>query len=248
MSSALAQSVDKINYELKVEGFSVLDPSLYRFNQLQSISERFEKSSCQDFNNPYKANIFKEKHLNDVNNSDLNKYNTFCLGMISLMRHKQNNLDAIFQTYDTPASRHIAQDPHFDRIHTLKFMLYVNDLMSKNGAFCLSRGSHIWTKEKFGSPSTRPLHGAKGFLEDTRSIPDPILSRLQPIEGLAGTIIIFDTDCIHHQGIVTTGEAHIIRSHYRERGNQKKIISKLHVVEKMIRNSVDKLTKQNPNQ
>ena len=37
--------------------------------------------------------------------------------------HSDNLKIDVFQTLDTPNSRHSAQDPHFDRIPTLKFML-----------------------------------------------------------------------------------------------------------------------------
>ena len=93
-------------------------------------------------------------------------------------------------------------------------MLYINDLDFENGAFCLSPGSHHWVKKCLGN--TRQAHGAKGFLELSRDIPDFIKDRLISVESKMGTIIIFDTDCIHHQGICQFGQASIIRAHYRE--------------------------------
>ena len=79
---------------------------------------------------------------------------------------------------------------------------------------------HHWTKEKF--QINRKNFYNKEFFKDTRNIPNPIIDRLTPIEGKLGTIIIFNTDCIHHQGIVKSGEACIVRSHYsREAFNKK---------------------------
>ena len=213
------KTIEAINYELKVDGFSVLRSSHHGFNGLDPIIERFRSSISQDFNNPYRAQIFRDSDLDNNKNLDIKRYNDFCLGMISKMSTKQKRLDSIFQTLDTTNSTHIAQAPHFDRIPTLKFMLYANDLTAESGAFCLSSGSHIWTKEKFKGSTRRPSHGTKGFLEDSRTIPEPILSRLSSIEGEAGTIIIFDTDCIHHQGIVKYGEARLVRAHYRDRSS-----------------------------
>ena len=207
--------IELIKHQLSVDGFSVLNPSNHRFNELRQITKRFDNSSWQEFNNPYRPKIFSERSLGKSENSDLQSYNTFCKNIIRLLGYKQNSFDAIFQTLDTPDSRHIAQAPHFDRIHTLKFMLYVNTLSHGSGAFCLSKGSHIWTRENFGIPSKRPSHGAAGFLAATRDIPNSILERLSPVEGEAGTIVIFDTDCIHHQGIVTAGQSMIVRAHYR---------------------------------
>ena len=212
----LKKDIDLINYELRTDGFSVLEPSSHDFNGLNSIAKRFTSSSLQqELSKPYKAKIFKKVDLDDCKNLDIKSYHDFCNEIISDLGVAHYQLNAIFQTIDTPDSQHIAQDPHFDRIPTLKFMLYANDLTKESGAFCLSSGSHIWAKGLFNDSTPRPLHGEHGFLELSRNIPQPILSRLKPIEGKAGTIIIFDTDCIHHQGIVHAGEAHIIRSHYR---------------------------------
>ena len=209
------ENIELIRYELKVDGFSVLEPSCHDFNGLDSIAQRFRAPSLQqELNNPYKAMIFKEADLDNRKNSDLKHYHRYCNEIISQLETSQNQLGEIYQTLDTPDSKHIAQDPHFDRFPTLKFMLYANDLTTESGAFCLSPGSHIWTKENFGAPNKRPSHGSKGWLNTTRSIPDPILNRIKAIEGAAGTIIIFDTDCIHHQGVVNANQANIIRAHY----------------------------------
>ena len=140
------KSIEAINYELKVDGYSVLRSSHYGFNGLDPIIERFRSSTFQDFSNPYRANIFRDPDLDNNKNLDIKRYNDFCLGMISKMSIRQYRLDAIFQTLDTTNSKHIAQAPHFDRIPTLKFMLYASDLTAESGAFCLSSGSHIWTK------------------------------------------------------------------------------------------------------
>ena len=239
----LKKSIELINYELKTDGYSVLEPSCHGFNGLNSIVERFRSSSHhQEFNNSYQVRKFKKSDLDDHKNLDIKNYHHFCLQIVSQLDTPQDQLDGIFQTLDTPDSKHIAQDPHFDRIPTLKFMLYVNDLTTESGAFCLSSGSQIWTKEKFNSLTSRPLHGANGFLEFSRNIPGPILSRLKPIEGEAGTVIIFDTDCIHHQGIVATGEAHIIRSHYRASTTMKNN-RKFNFFKKIIKNATNKLPK-----
>tara|TARA_A100001035_G_C27515320_1_gene378308 strand:+ start:206 stop:493 length:288 start_codon:yes stop_codon:yes gene_type:complete len=55
----------------------------------------------------------------------------------------------LFKTIDKPNSRHIAQDPQFDRMPTLKFMLYENDISFDNGAFELSPSTHHWVKKLF---------------------------------------------------------------------------------------------------
>ena len=142
--------------------------------------------------------------------------------------HSDNlNID-VFQTLDTPNSKHIAQEPHFDRIPTLKFMLYINDISIDNGAFELSESTHHWVKRTF--PLPRPSYDNPEYLKKTRELPKPIIDNLKPIEGKAGTLIIFHTDTIHKQGIVNHGECRIIRSHFRnkeENFNERQNIQKI---------------------
>lgn len=152
-----------------------------------------------------------------------NSYHQYCSKTIDSMGLGNYALDAMFRTVDTKASRHIAQSPHFDRIPTLKFMLYLNDVEVSNGAFQLSRGSHRWVKETF--PRSRPAHSDPTYLEKSRCISPEYLNRLEPIEGKSGTIIVFDTDCVHHQGIVFNGACQILRSHYRRPSQQGRLFT-----------------------
>tara|TARA_B100000941_G_C28124877_1_gene359925 strand:- start:151 stop:582 length:432 start_codon:yes stop_codon:yes gene_type:complete len=134
--------------------------------------------------------------------------------MINLMKiNKGYKLNSIFRTFDTKNSNHVAQIPHFDKLPTLKFMLYVNNIDESNGSFCLSPGSHKWVDETFGK--YRFFQKSKQYNKISREIPKEIIDRLQPINGKAGTIIIFYTNCIHHQGIVEQESCKIVRAHYR---------------------------------
>ena len=142
--------------------------------------------------------------------------------------HSDNLKIDVFQTLDTPNSKHIAQEPHFDRIPTLKFMLYINDISSDNGAFQLSVSTHHWVKRTF--PLPRPSYDNPEYFKKTRELPKPIIDNLKPIEGKAGTLIIFHTDTIHNQGVVNNGECRIIRSHFRnkeDKSNRRQNIQKL---------------------
>ena len=203
----------KIKYEVDTQGFSVLEPIKETVDIAENICRRYDSKFIKSQNDGYKVNIFKQEILNQPENSDILKYHEFCKNIIPSLTNDSLYLDSIFQTYDTPSSSHIAQAPHFDRIPTLKFMLYANDLVNKNGAFRLSPGSHHWVYKRLGK--NRLQHGAKGFLELTREIPTYIKEKLISIEGKQGTIIIFNTDCIHHQGLVSEESAMIIRAHYR---------------------------------
>ena len=215
--SDMLKSSALIKQELKVDGFSVLTPNEHNFTHVTSLASWFDELSGMNSSSPYKPMIFRNHDLYGSSNSALSTYNNFCLRLINRIGSKQNHLDAIFATTDTPDSHHLAQDPHFDMIPTLKFMIYLNDLSFSSGAFCLSPGSHFWTRDNFGQRHQRKPYGAVGFIEQTRTIPEYILNKLKPIEGKAGTVIVFDTDCVHHQGIVQSDKSNILRAHYRTR-------------------------------
>lgn len=213
MHKTTSKSFELINYELSTDGFSVLKPSEHNFNNFDALKNRFSKKTNQELLNKHK--VFRTDDLLNSENADLLAYDKFCKTIIKNLKIEEYYLTAIFQTFDNKESEHIAQSPHIDRIPTLKFMLYLNDLTNENGAFCLSPGSNHWTTQKF--KINRKSFSNKEFLEETREIPKPILDRMIPIEGAAGTIIIFNTDCVHHQGLVNSGNACIIRSHYKKK-------------------------------
>ena len=210
----MSNDFNKIKYELETDGFSCILPNSRTIEFADELSLRFNSRFVLEQSKKYAPTRYNKRNLNQEENLDLREFDNYCQNLISKISKTLFRFDSIFQTYDVPTSRHIAQDPHFDRIPTLKFMLYINDLDFENGAFCLSPGSHHWVKKCLGN--TRQAHGAKGFLELSRDIPDFIKDRLISVESKMGTIIIFDTDCIHHQGICQFGQASIIRAHYRE--------------------------------
>lgn len=160
--------------------------------------------TCKDISNSYFEGInYFEKWLNKK---------IIKLIIEKLSKKKQYKLDHIYQTLDTPKSNHIAQEPHFDRIPTLKFMLYLNDIDETNGSFMVSPGSNNWVKSNL---KKRGLFEDEDFLKKTRNIPKVIIDRLISLNGEAGTMIIFHTDCIHMQGLVNKNESRIFRAGYR---------------------------------
>ena len=213
---------EKISYQLLLNGFSVIndfsktDEDLFLSLKNLHYSENIDLADtsypggfCRIYENvtesavkfiPKSISLFiKNKIINDIATQYLNTF--------------KFKID-VFQTLDTINSNHIAQDPHFDRIPTLKFMLYINDMDENNGAFCLSPGSHHWVREKF--PLPRPKHSDIKYLEDSRKLPSSATQNLIKINGKAGQLLIFHTDCIHQQGIVTQGESRIFRAHFRD--------------------------------
>ena len=135
MISDQLKPINLISHELKADGFSVITRLEHGFGHLASLARRFDEHLTKTPYTPYRPTLFKEYDLHEAPNSDLSHYNDFCLGLINGIGAKEKHLDATFKTIDTPDSKHIAQDPHFDRIPTLKFMLYVNDLSFAKGAF-----------------------------------------------------------------------------------------------------------------
>ena len=214
--------LENIQYDLLINGFSIVKDFLKEDDQLfldllklhNSIKVNNDKNypggALKIFNSANKKNDSSSYKL-------LNKFVSASLVKRvanGFLKTNKYTID-IFQTLDTVNSSHIAQSPHFDRIPTLKFVLYMNNLTNKNGAFHLSPGSHVWVNKNF--PLPRPKHSDENFLKKTREICKPLREKIIPIEGKAGQLLIFHTDCVHHQGIVHDGECKIFRAHFRNK-------------------------------
>ena len=239
-----------IEYSLLVYGYVVIDDF---FSETDSLFKRLKSNHLRDLTLENKdivydydggaskkdkdllGNILKNKNCDDSTLNSNNKNVLKELVKLPLIYKtanqffKSNNLKIdVFQTLDTPDSNHIAQEPHFDRIPALKFMLYINNVYIDNGAFELSASTNHWVQKNF--PIPRPSFHDPEYLKKSRELPKPIIDNIKPIEGKAGTLIIFHTDTIHNQGKVKNGECRIIRSHFRNKDkklNKKLYISKL---------------------
>ena len=124
---------------------------------------------------------------------------------------KEANLnEEIFIVKDVVGSKHIANDLHYDVTPTLKFFVYLSETTEENGAFRCVPGSHkrtkIYRKDKNISFDERYVTREL----DTQDFPMEI-----PIEGKAGTLIIFHTDVWHKAGIVSKGDRRVMRGHTR---------------------------------
>lgn len=117
----------------------------------------------------------------------------------------------IFIAKDIKGTKHVANELHFDIMPTFKFFLYLTDTTVENGAFSCVPGSHKL------SHKIRIEKGDKisfSNREESRDLPvdkDDIV----PIEGKAGSLIIFTTETFHKAGIVSKGERLIMRGHCR---------------------------------
>lgn len=119
--------------------------------------------------------------------------------------------EEIFVVKDVKGSKHIANDMHFDVIPTLKFFIYLTDTTAKNGAFTCVPKSHLETK-KIREASTKKISFKNR--EYTRKL-EYNQEDVLPIEGKAGTLIIFTSETFHKAGIVSEGERMVMRGHSR---------------------------------
>jgi hypothetical protein len=223
-------NVDEIVDELNIYGYSkikLFDKNDEILKGLKKIHYLGENSNLPGRIDEYQGGFAKFFTADDIHNSYFEGINyfekwlsnkTITLVIEKLSKYKKYKLDHMYQTLDTNESKHIAQDPHFDRIPTLKFMLYLNDMNEKNGAFILSPGSNNWVANNFNK---RGKFDDKEFFQKTRKIPKPIIKRLISLNGDEGTLIIFHTDCIHMQGIVNQKESRIFRVGYRFNSDNK---------------------------
>ena len=119
--------------------------------------------------------------------------------------------DNIFVTREIPGTEHLDQSLHFDVQETLKFFLYLNDVTRENGAFSCVPGSIGHTRkvrEESGSElsyENREYSRQHPFEED----------QVVPVEGPAGTLIVFTTEVWHRAGLVSSGERNVMRGHTR---------------------------------
>ena len=136
-------------------------------------------------------------------------------------RHMKKDVefDEMFITHEFRNDQGLGRNGylHFDRIYTFKFILYLTDCDKSNGAFSCVPGSHINGKYLRSRISDKNKYSE---MKNRIFIDYPDLgyteSDVVPIEGPAGTLIVFDTDLFHLGGLVENGkERKLIRLHLR---------------------------------
>ncbi len=99
--------------------------------------------------------------------------------------------------------------PHFDKMQTLKFFVYLTDTSFENGAMGVDIGSHIENRQARDDEFKRT-----GSVQGVNNVKESVAT--QPVEGPEGTLFIFDTDVTHNAGHVHKGNRRqILRGHTR---------------------------------
>lgn len=172
-------------------------PGIENIDYSEGIGKILRKSKLDWSNFPVTNSVFFNKTFQTISDRYLNK--------------PANLNNDIFVVKDVVGSKHHANDLHFDVAPTFKFFIYLNDTTAENGAFACIPGSHLQAAEirkKYGSD----ISYENRYL--SRELPYSEKEAL-PVEGKAGTLIIFDTDVFHRAGTVSKGERLVMRGHTR---------------------------------
>lgn len=144
--------------------------------------------------------------------------------------------NSIYSTHDYKFDGSVGRNGflHFDRNASLKYFLYLNDVTKENGAFFIQPNSHKLGKKlrqkAWGNlipkPNDsfflkiiiklfgKPFKDVKNRIElDYPELYDE--SKLIPVEGKAGTLIVFDSDLFHQGGKINKkgAERIVLRMH-----------------------------------
>ncbi|MEQ8907576.1 MAG: phytanoyl-CoA dioxygenase family protein [Vicingaceae bacterium] len=156
----------------------------------------FEKLKAAEF--PQTAETFNAPFMKEVSDAYLGRPNFF--------NHE------IYVAKDEHEEHNALNELHYDKLSTLKFFLYLNDIDKSNGAFEAVPSSHKLAQEIMSFYQER---GKKIKNLPNREIPGK-LEKPIPIEGKAGSLIVFTTDTYHRAGRVEKGkERKIMRGHCR---------------------------------
>ena len=139
---------------------------------------------------------------------------------------------SIYSTHDYKFDGSIGRNGYlnFDRNVSLKYFLYLNDVTKENGAFFIQPNSHklgkelrekAWGKfiptpnDNFLKKVLLKLFGKHfSVVKNRLELDYPELydySKLIPVEGKAGTLIVFDSDVFHQGGKINKeGEERIV--------------------------------------
>lgn len=116
--------------------------------------------------------------------------------------------EAAYLTLDRPNEKPVTA-LHYDRIHALKAFLYLTNADRASGALEVVPGSHVRGRDQ------RLTHLRLGVpIEELPITVGHDDEQPAAIEGPAGTLTIFDTDCLHRGGVIEEPNVRrVLRSH-----------------------------------
>lgn len=204
-----------INHHLKINGY-------YVYKQKHSISPRLVeriKSMCQ-FGGYERGGNYK----NSFDSYDPEIQNIVYNDAVAEVFADQGaTCREVFITHEFLSDKLSRNNYlHFDRLRTLKILVYLTDVTISSGPFTVVTGSHIMGRKYRKSESSSSSY------ENIRNRIDldyPELNyTLNPIIGPVGTTIVFDTDLFHMGGNVVDGQERlVIRSHFYGEGNWREL-------------------------
>lgn len=119
----------------------------------------------------------------------------------------------IYAILDIVGSTTHVQQLHYDKMRHLKSFIYLTDVGIDNGPFHCLPGSHLLAREAQRENRERHIVPSDA---DVRRLPDGLTAdaagKTTPVLGQAGTLILFDSDILHHAGVVLAGERLAVRS------------------------------------
>lgn len=120
----------------------------------------------------------------------------------------QNLNSHIYCTQDMPRDLPITQ-VHHDNMFGFKFLIYLNETTASSGAFKYVQGSHLFGRKTIFE------HMKKGIAVKDFPCEYPEFAKdAQVVEGVSGTLVIFDTAGLHQGGVVQPGEERwVMRGH-----------------------------------
>ena len=219
--------ISKLKSILDQKGIFKIDSylTLLEIDSLKSEVLKYHKTNgnTYPFGSTYAINVPKHLPSDSLQKSVFSKP-----WMKELFLAYNNNISkgffsSIYSTHDYKFDGSIGRNGylHFDRNVSLKYFLYLNDVTKENGAFFIQPNSHKLGKElrekawgKFiPTPNDnllkkvvlklfgKPFSVVKNRLElDYSELYDS--SKLIPVEGKAGTLIVFDSDIFHLGGLI----------------------------------------------
>lgn len=188
---------------LKKEGLRILDEmggaSEYKFGRYAALRTQKEVAK-----HPILHSYFTQPFIKET--------------ATAFMGEKHYLLNALYITQEYNATEDLANNghPHFDQDWSFKFFLYLTDVDEDSGAFKCIPGTAQKGKElrEKSHKEVKKIPNIKNrILRDYEGL-GYTLDDFIPVEGKAGTLIIFDSDTFHFGGNIKEGrERMVMRSH-----------------------------------